>query len=181
MKYYIFLLFNFLLCLVQAQEKTYVDYDKKSYEISSINVKGNQYSDANAIIGISGLRVGQKITVPGPEIPQAVKSIYKQRLFSAVDIMFSNVVGDVVVLEIQVTEKPRYSKHSFKGVKKGAHEELNELVNSQLLKNSIITEDVKENIVYRIKDHYLQKGYLDCRVKIFEFKEEKRKTLPDLL
>ena len=176
MKYYIFLLFNFLLCLVQAQEKTYVDYDKKSYEISAINVKGNQYSDANAIIGISGLRVGQKITVPGPEIPQAVKSIYKQRLFSAVDIMFSNVLDDVVVIEIQVTEKPRYSKNSFKVVKKGAHEELNELVNSQLLKNSIITEDVKENIVYRIKDHYLQKGYLDCRVKIFEFKEEKKEN-----
>lgn len=164
-----------------AQETEFLDYNKKTYEITSVLVKGNNFSDEKAIIAISGLRPGQKISVPGTEIPQAIRSIYKQKLFSNVEIVFSNITGESVIVEIKVTEKPRYVKHSFKGVKKGAHEELNELVNSQLSKNSIVTDDVKENIVYRIKNHYIDKGFWDCRVNIFEFNDEKKDNAVRLL
>ena len=39
---------------------------------------------------------------------------------------------DVISLEIQVQEKPRYGTHSFKGVKKSAHEDLNVIVSCLL-------------------------------------------------
>lgn len=170
-----------LAYVVNAQTSNFIDYNKKTYEITGISVRGNQFSDEKAIIAISGLRVGQKISLPGPEIPQAIRSIYKQKLFSNVEIRFIKPVGDLAQIEIEVSEKPRYSKHSFKGVKKGAHEDLNELINSQLSKNSIVTDDVKENISYRIRNHYIDKGYWDCKVNIFEFKDEKKDNSVRLL
>lgn len=48
---------------------------------------------------------------------------------------------------------------------KSAHDELNELVNSQLIKNSIVTEDVKENIIFRITDYYVDKRLFGCKSK----------------
>jgi len=178
----IFLTIALLACFASiAQENEFLEYTKKTYEITGITVTGNKFTDEKAIIAISGLRTGQKVTVPGSEIPQAIRAVYKQKLFSNVEISFSKIYGDAAEIKIHVTEKPRYSKHSFKGVKKGAHEELNELVNSQLSKNSIVTDDVKENIIYRIKNHYIDKGYWDCRVNIFEFNDEKKENSVRLL
>lgn len=181
MRFLLLTLFLLNLVPVFSQETNYLEYDKKTYEIGGIKVTGNQNTDEKAIIAISGLRPGQKVTMPGTEIPQAIKSVYRQKLFNNVEIRFSNIRGDVVDVEIEVAEKPRYSRHSFKGVKKGAHEDLNELVNSQLTKNSIVTEEVKENIIYRIRNHYIDKGFWDCRVNIFEFKDEKKDNSVRLL
>ena len=173
-KYYFFIIYLLFSTTQILNAQRFFDGVKKNYEIGGIVVKGNAFSDEKAIIGISGLRVGQKISIPGSEISSAIKSIYKQRLFSNVEIVLAKEIGDVAMLEILVQEKPRYSKHTLKGVKKSAHEELNELVNSQLIKNSIVTEDVKENIIFRITDYYVDKGYLDARVNIHEFKDDKK-------
>lgn len=173
-KYYFFIIYLVFSTTQILKAQRFFDGVKKNYEIGGIVVKGNAFSDEKAIIGISGLRVGQKISIPGSEISGAIKSIYKQRLFSNVEIVLAKEIGDVAMLEILVQEKPRYSKHTLKGVKKSAHDELNELVNSQLIKNSIVTEDVKENIIFRITDYYVDKGYLDARVNIHEFKDDKK-------
>ena len=173
-KYYFFIIYLLFSTTQILNAQRFFDGVKKNYEIGGIVVKGNAFSDEKAIISISGLRVGQKISIPGSEISSAIKSIYKQRLFSNVEIVLAKEIGDVAMLEILVQEKPRYSKHTLKGVKKSAHEELNELVNSQLIKNSIVTEDVKENIIFRITDYYVDKGYLDARVNIHEFKDDKK-------
>ncbi len=159
--------------MASAQTDNYVAYERKSYEIQSIVVSGNQFSDANAIISITGLRIGQKITIPGTEIPSAIKALYRQKLFSQVEILFDEVNSNLVKINIKLTEKPRYTTHTFKGVKKGAHDDLNELFNSQINKNTIVTDDVKENIIYKITEYFVKKGYLDAKVKIHEIPDEK--------
>ncbi|MEP7195053.1 MAG: outer membrane protein assembly factor BamA [Saprospiraceae bacterium] len=173
------LIFSFSVLI--AQENNFLSYERNAYEIQSIKVKGNLYSDEKAIIGISGLKIGQKINIPGTEVSQAIKSIYKQKLFSQVEILFDEIKSNLVTLVIQVTEKPRYISHSFKGVKKSAHDDLNELVNSQVNKNTIVTDDVKENIIYKITEFYIKKGYLDTKVKIYEFNDEKKKNAVKLV
>jgi outer membrane protein insertion porin family len=171
-----------ICCLnIRAQQDQYLEYDNKSYEISAIKVTGNQFSDEKAIIGISGLKVGQKIVVPGQDIPNAIKAIYKQRLFTQVEILISNQVGDVVSLEIRVKEKPRYSTHSYKGVKKSSHEDLNTIVSNHLPKNSVFTEDIKAAIINNIEKFYHEKGYLDAKIIIHELPDEKKPDAVKLL
>jgi outer membrane protein insertion porin family len=146
----------------------------KVLEIGSIIVSGNQFSDEKAIISISGLRIGQKLNIPGPETQSAIKSLYKQRLFSNVEILLVKEIDKVASIEIQVKEKPRYSKHTFKGVKKSSHDDLNDIVNAQLIKNSVISEDIKQNVENTVKKYYLEKGYLDAKVNVLEFPDEKK-------
>ncbi|NOT37552.1 MAG: outer membrane protein assembly factor BamA [Saprospiraceae bacterium] len=174
MKSYFFVLSLSLFYNISAQVSDFISYDKKTYEVQSITVSGNQFSDANAIIAISGLKIGQKVSVPGTEIPQAIKALYRQKLFSQVEIEFDEIRAQLIKINIKLTEKPRYSTHSFKGVKKSAHDELNELFNSQINKNTIVTDDVKENIIYKITEHFVKKGYLDAKVKIHEVADDKQ-------
>ncbi|MBK9106843.1 MAG: outer membrane protein assembly factor BamA [Saprospiraceae bacterium] len=159
---------------LSAQENVFVPYDAKIYEISTIRVSGNEFSDGNAIINISGLKTGQKIAVPGPEIPNAIKAIFKQRLFTQIDIRLENLVGNVAGLHIMVTEKPRYSTHSYKGVKKSAHDDLNIIVSNHLPKNAVFTEEIKQAISGSLEKFYIEKGYFDTKVIISEVPDDKK-------
>ena len=60
-----------------------MDYSRPvKYEIGGVTVSGAKYSDANAIILYSGLKVGSTIELPGSkEIQRAIKNLWKQRLF----------------------------------------------------------------------------------------------------
>ncbi|KAA3636090.1 MAG: outer membrane protein assembly factor BamA, partial [Bacteroidetes bacterium] len=144
------------------------------FEIGGIKVTGAEYSDDNAIIGVSGLKVGDKIRVPGPDIPQAIKKLWRLRLFTDVQLLKEKTIGDVIFLEIIVQERPRLSKHSFKGAKKSKHDDLNEEVNKFILKGGIVTENVKANAAEAIEKYYIDKGYLDVDVTVDEFPDTAR-------
>lgn len=172
------LLFVTLSAGVFAQttdETPIYEYDEPTeFEIGGIKVTGAEYSDDNAVIGVSGLKVGDKIRVPGPDIPQAIKKLWKLRLFTDVQILKEKTIGDVIFLEILVVERPRLSKHSFKGVKKSKHDDLNDEVNKFVLKGGIVTENVKANAAEAIEKYFIGKGYLDAGVTVDEFKDTSR-------
>ncbi|MCK7539339.1 MAG: hypothetical protein MZV63_54730 [Marinilabiliales bacterium] len=46
----------------------------------------SRFLEPNALIGISGLRIGQKVEIPGEQITAAVKKLWEQGLFSDVRI-----------------------------------------------------------------------------------------------
>jgi outer membrane protein insertion porin family len=73
-----------------------------------------------------------------------------------------------------VQERPRLSKHSFKGAKKSKHDDLNEEVNKFILKGGIVTENVKANAAEAIQKYYIDKGYLDASVTVDEFPDTVR-------
>jgi outer membrane protein insertion porin family len=143
----------------------------KEYEIGAIRVVGARFSDENAIISISGLRVGENIRIPGPNIHKAIKALWKLRLFTDVQISQEKTIGDVVFLEIKVTERPNFAGHSFKGVAKSYHDDLNGEVNRFLLKGAIVTEGGKANAASAITTFFREKGFLDCKVKVEESEE----------
>lgn len=78
----IFLLFATVVSYSQQDTVLpFMDYDlAKPYEIGKITVTGTFNSDANAIIGVTGLKSGSKITVPGPEIQKAIRSLWNLKL-----------------------------------------------------------------------------------------------------
>lgn len=142
--------------------------EPREYEIGGITVTGAEFSDDNAIIGVTGLAVGDKIRIPGPDIPKAIKALWKLRLFTNVQIQKEKTIGDVIFLAIVLEERPRLSKHTYRGVKKSNHDDLNEEVNKYLLKGGIVTENVKVNASEGIRKYFVDKGYLDCKVNTIE-------------
>ena len=152
-----------------------VDYDAPTeYEIGGVKVDGANYSDDNAIISISGLKVGDKVRIPGPAIPKAIKALWKLRLFTDVQVLQEKIIGDVVFLKIIIQERPRLSKHAFIGAKKSRHDDLSEAVNKFLLKGGIVTENVKVNAREAIVDYYESKGFLDAKAVVFEYPDSSR-------
>ena len=175
--YFTFIIVLMLPAFVFAQTNDSIPVVKygepKDYEIGGIKVIGANFSDDNAIIAIAGLKVGDKIRVPGEDIFRAIKALWKLRLFTDIQVYQEKTIGDVIFLEIVVQERPRLSRHSFKGVKKSQHDDLNEEVNKYLLKGGIVTENVKTNAINAIKAYYKGKGFLDVQVNATEFPDEK--------
>ncbi|MEO0340986.1 MAG: POTRA domain-containing protein [Bacteroidota bacterium] len=152
-----------------------IDYSKQGdFEIGGIKVTGAEYSDDNAIISITGLKVGEKIRIPGNNIPKAIKSLWKLRLFTDVQIIQERTLGDVVFLEVILEERPRLSRYSYNGAKKVYHTKLNEIVDLYLLKGGIVTDNVKVNASEGIEEFYRGKGFLDAEVTVSEFPDSTR-------
>lgn len=176
---YIFLAFLLLPIVVSAQVDTdsigIFDYGQtQEYEIGGITVSGAFFSDENAIIGVSGLAVGDKIKIPGYDIPNALKSLWRLRLFTNVEVIQDKKIGDVIFLEYIVHERPRLSRFSYKGVKKSYHDDLNDEVERYLLKGGIVTEDIKVNASNSIRAFFVEKGFLDTDVSVEEFNDTAR-------
>lgn len=151
------------------------DYSNpQEYEIGGITVAGAFFSDDNAIIGVSGLKVGDKIRIPGYDIPRALKNLWRLRLFTNVEIIHTRSIGDVIFLEIIVNERPRLSRFSYRGVKKSFHDDLNDEVDRFLVKGGIVTENIKINAAESIRTFFVGKGYLDTKVKVDEINDTTR-------
>ncbi|MEN0006540.1 MAG: outer membrane protein assembly factor BamA [Bacteroidota bacterium] len=168
--------FLFTLSLAQTTDSTVVmTYsDPKDFEIGGIKVIGANFSDDNAIIGVSGLQTGDKIRIPGPDVQKAIKALWKLRLFTDVQILKEKTIGDIIFLEIHVQERPRLSRHSYVNVKKSYHDDLNDEINRYLLKGGIVTENIKVNAKEAIEDFFVGKGYLDVDVRVQEIPDSSR-------
>jgi len=82
------------------------DYGEAAqYEIAGINIKGAESRDRNALLSITGLKVGQKVSIPGDDIPNAVKSLLKLRLFEDVQVVQDSLVGDLIYLQVFIQER----------------------------------------------------------------------------
>jgi outer membrane protein insertion porin family len=169
----LFCLFSFGLSAQTLDTFPVFDYSKpQEYEIGGIKVTGAQYSDENAVKAIAGLRVGDKIKIPGDDIPNAVQSLWRLRLFTNVQIYQEKTIGEIIFLEIVLEERPRLSRFSYKGVRKSLHDDLNDQVNKHLLKGGIVTENVKTNAANEVKGYFRGKGYLDVAVEVDETTDE---------
>jgi len=151
-----------------------LEYGKpQDYEIGGIRVTGSEFADAGTIIAIAGFRIGDKIRIPGPSVTKAVKALWDLKLFTDVQILQERTQGNVVFLQIDVQEVPRYSRHSFNGVKKSGHDDLNDVINRHLPKGAILTQNTKSTLEYALKKYYAEKGNLDATIDIKSFPDER--------
>ena len=160
--------------LAQSDSLDIFDYSSPAeFEIGGIKVTGVEFSDENSLIAITGLKVGDEIRIPGTEIPKAINALWKLRLFTDVQIFKEKSVGNIIFLQISVEERPRYIRHSFKGVKKSNHDDLNGIINRHLLKGNIVTPNAIVNAKTDIREYFVEKGYLDTEVMVAESPDEK--------
>ena len=164
-----------LLAQTDSLDLPVYDYSEPTeYEIGGIKVEGAFFAEETAVIGVTGLTVGKKIRVPGPDIPRAIKNLWRLRLFTNVAIEQEKTIGDVIFLIVRVQEQPRFLRHSFEGARQGVHDDLNEEINKHIARGGIVTEDAKVNAAEGIRGYYVEKGYLDARVSVEEIPDTTR-------
>ena len=146
-----------------------VDYSQPAeFEIGEIKITGAETADQKTILSMAGFRRGDRIRIPGAETSRALKNLMRQGIFYDVQIFKEKVIGDVAILEIKVKERPRLGAHSFKGVKKSRHGDLNNAVKNYLIKGMIVTDHEKTNAANAIKNHLNEKGFADAEVMVHE-------------
>lgn len=138
----------------------------KKYEIADIKVEGVKNYEDYVLIGISGLAVGQTITVPGDDITSAVKRYWRHGLFSSVRVTAEKIVGNKIYLKISLTQRPRITDIVYHGVKKSEREDLQAKLG--LVKGSQITPNLIDRAKILIKKHFSEKGFKNTEVNIVE-------------
>ncbi|HYJ39072.1 MAG TPA: POTRA domain-containing protein [Chitinophagaceae bacterium] len=137
------------------------------YIIAGIVVSGTKYLDQQLLISISGLTVGDKVMIPGGDnFSKAILNLWKQNLFSNIKILITKIQGDNVWIEINVTERPRLSNVSYKGVKKSEAEDLGG--KTGLVKGQVITENRKRNAIEAIVKYFQEKAFRGVEVVVDE-------------
>ncbi|MBD79282.1 MAG: outer membrane protein assembly factor BamA [Crocinitomicaceae bacterium] len=142
-----------------------VDYSNpKEYKVGGITVSGAKKLDEGALILISGLKIGRKITIPGSDISKAVRKLWKQGLFEDVRISYTKVQGDLIFLDIYIKEQPRLSRFKFIGIKKSEANDLRDEIN--LYKEKIVTDNLMLSTRQKVEYYFIDKGYLKADVNI---------------
>lgn len=147
--------------------------EMEEVEIGGLTIDGAEYSDHSAIIAVTGLQVGDRINIPGRAISRAIEKLWDLNLFTEISIVQTQRVGDVAFLEIRLKERPRFSRHTFQGVKRSFHDDMNKKISRHLRRGSIITENSLNNIRRELLDFLGDKGYLDAELTI-EQREDQR-------
>ncbi len=138
----------------------------KEYKIADITVTGVQYLDKNALVSLSGLRVGDKIKVPGDEITSAIKKLWNQGIISSVSIYASKVEGEKIWLTIKLTERPRLTKVDIIGVSKTQKGEIEEKI--KVVRGKMLTDVLSKNAELAVQKYLESKGFLNAKIQILQ-------------
>ncbi len=148
-------------------ENIFKQKNPKPYTIGVVKVTGNKYFDEALLLSIANVGTGDKVQIPGADLfSKAIEKLWKQGYFKAVDIYLTKLVGTTVDVEINVTELPRLSNYKFFNVKKGDEEEL--ASKTAILRNRVVTENLKREILGVVKKYYSEKGYKLVQVRVVE-------------
>ena len=72
----------------------------KKYTINSLTVSGEQSFNEKTVIAFTGLKIGDRIYIPGEKLSEITKKLWDQGLFSDIAFYVTNIVGDKVDLDL---------------------------------------------------------------------------------
>ena len=148
-------------------EGIYSSKTPKEYTIAGINVIGSKAFDANLIISISGLAVGDKVIIPGTDVfGKAIAKLWRQSLISNIEISFTKLEGKDLYIQFEITERPRLASFKFEGIKKSERDDLEPKV--ALVKDRVVTENMRLSAVEAIRKFYFDKGYRNVDIQLKE-------------
>ncbi len=137
------------------------------YTIAGITVTGSKAFDQNLIISISGLAIGDKVTLPGTDaFAKAITKLWKQNLVSDAAINLTRLDGTKLYIEVNITERPRLIDFKFIGIKKGERDELAGKIGFS--KDRVITEDARISAEQIIRKFYSGKGFMNVEIETKE-------------
>lgn len=136
------------------------------YTIAGIEVTGLNVLDKNAMIALTGLKVGDKIKIPGDAVTAAIRKLWKHGLVGDVTISVQKTEGENVWLVIKLSERPRLTNFYFVGIRKGQESSLKE--DLTLIRGKIVNDAMLRNTELAVKKFFVKKGYLNTEVKIIQ-------------
>ena len=138
--------------------------ERKTYKIADIAVTGNTKYSKTTILNFTKLKIGDEITVPGPDISYAIKRLMKSGLFNDVEVFIDKVEGENVYLQLKLQGLSTLKDFKVEGMSKSKVEELTKKID---LKNG---EKVSDNLVNStrtsIESDLRKKGYLNAKANI---------------
>jgi outer membrane protein insertion porin family len=139
----------------------------KKYKVTAIKVTGNSFFDENLLTSIANINIGDEVVLPGGDLfSKAITKLWAQNYFSDVEIYITKLEDKNIEIEIAVTERARLSNFLFRGVSKSDAEDLTG--KTGLVRNRVITENMKISAIEAIKKFYAEKGFQNAQVKILE-------------
>ncbi|GHC64282.1 outer membrane protein assembly factor BamA [Ulvibacter litoralis] len=147
---------------LSAQQKE-LDSGKK-YTINSIKVTGAQNFNEQTVIAFTGLKIGDRIYIPGEKLSSVTKKLWEQNLFSDIAFYVTNVKGDLADLELYIVELPKLNEVTIEGIKKGKKKEI--LKDNDLKAGVKITKNLITTTKNYITNKYKEDGFLNTQVII---------------
>ena len=138
----------------------------RTCEIGGISVKGVEGYEDYVLIGLSGLSVGQMITVPGSEITDAIKRYWRHGLFSRAAITADSIVGSKIYLCIHLATRPRVSRINYNGIKKSEREDMEAKLG--IMRGSQITPNMIDRAKILAKRYFDDKGFKNAEIEIVQ-------------
>jgi outer membrane protein insertion porin family len=151
----------------------------KEYTLAPIAFDGAENVNTSVLKLVTGLSEGDKITVPGEKISEAIQNLWRQGLFVDVQCAAQKIEGNYIWLVFKVKEKPRLNKWSFRGVSKGEADDIRARI--KLVHRKVITDYVIESTKQNIVDFFVNKGYLDAKVTIEQEIDKSEKNSVNLV
>ena len=148
--------------VVTAQQS---DFNKgKDYYLEEVTVTGSTNFNPSTVISFSRLKIGEKITIPGEQISNAIKKLWDSNLFSSIDVYLAKVEGEKAYLEINLVDLPELNEVTIKGIKKGKIEAL--LTENNLSKGVKVTENLVTTSRNYISNKYKKQGFLNAKTTV---------------
>ncbi|MEZ0608942.1 outer membrane protein assembly factor BamA [Fibrella sp. WM1] len=148
-----------------APTSTLTDYaNPKEYTIAGLTLSGTRFLDPNSLLSLTGLRKGDKIRLPGEAQGSAIRKLMDSGLLYDAEMVATKVEGNSLWLRFKVNERPRLFQITYAGIRKGESESLKDKV--KLTRGKIITNTDIKNAQLAVKKYYIEKGYLNAKVKV---------------
>ena len=148
---------------IKAQERVPFDQGTK-YILADVEVTGKITFNKQTVVTFAGLEKGQKITVPGEEISNAIKKLGKLGLFSDIDFYVNKIEGDSIYLELNINELPKLNSVKFVGVNKSKTEAL--IKENGLTEGKVVNENLITTTKNYIENKYKKDGFYKTKVTI---------------
>ena len=136
----------------------------RTYVVDSIKVSGLKSFNAQTVISYSGLRKGQKISVPGEQVSEIINKLWGLELFSDINFYVTKVTGEHINLEIEIEELPTLSEVKINGLKKGKTETI--IKDTELTAGKKLSESFLTNTKNYIENKFKKEGFLNTKVAL---------------
>ena len=172
------ILFSFLLVFVfvfetkgqiryniNNEQQIAISYtNPKTYEVAEIEIIGEKYLDEIALKSLSGIKVGDNISIPGEAISGAIKKLWKQGIIGDIKILVNKIEDDKIFLSIVLKERPRLSTFEINGIGRTQKSEISEKIN--LIRGRIVTDAIIKNTQNTVENYFKKKGFFNVDVNI---------------
>ena len=165
------MLFSYVKLFAQSNQENLIPpkisySNPQRYEIADIKIEGVKNYEDYVLIGLSGLSVGQIITVPGEEVSGAIKRYWQHGLFSDVRITAEKIEGNKIWLKIILAQRSRIAEIRYRGIKKSERTDLENKLG--MIKGNQITPNTVDRAKTIIKHYFDDKGFKNAEVVIVQ-------------